>query len=322
MSATITVAEIVSAFGTYIGTNQQQILKLLTQPTVSEKFMTTVASRDLEWRAAKAVIDDVVQGFQKAWTPKGTAVFTPRTIAQRRHKFDIAFYPDEIVESWLGFMADESTDRKSWPITRYILEQLILPKVLDNRELKLIAKGDYAAVVADTAQATGLSMDGFCTILEDAHTAGTSSMNFISLDALTATNIFDMIEEFAKSVDELYQTLNMNVFVSRSIYAAYHRRRRDLHGEDNNYTGAKDLIEGYNMTLVPLPSMAGKDIILATPKENFIRLINRNDGASNIAVENVDRQIKIYADWYEAVGFGIDEAVFAYVPEAGESGSL
>ncbi len=322
MAATITVADIISEFGTYLGQNTTQILKLLTQPTESQKFMTTIASKELEWRASKAVIDDVVQGFQKGWTPKGTAAFTPRSIVQRRHKFDIAFYPDEVVDTWLGFLADEATDRKTWGITRYILEQLVLPKVLENRELKLIAKGDYASVVADTAQATGLSMDGFCTQLEDAKTAGTSAINFITLDKLTPTNIFDQVEEFAAAVDAMYQNMNMPIFVSRGLYMAYHKRRRDLHGLDTNYNGMADIIEGTSLKLTPLPSMAGKDIIFTTPKENFIRLINRNDGASNIAVENVDRQIKIYADWYEAVGFGIEEAVFASVPAAADSGSL
>jgi hypothetical protein len=60
--------------------------------------------------------------------------------------------------------------------------------------------------------------------------------------------------------------------------------------------------------------MAGENVIFTTPKENFIRLMNRNNGASSISVESVDRQIKVFADWYESVGFGIEEAVFAYVP--------
>jgi hypothetical protein len=322
MAATITVSELKSEFGTYIGSNMRDILKLLTQPTESQKFMTTIATQDLEWRAAKAVIGDLVQGFQKAWTPSGTAAFTPRAIVQRRHKFDISFYPDEVVDSWLGFLTDESKGRAQWPITKYILEQLVLPKVLENRELKLIGKGDYEAPTDDQAQATGKSMDGFCTILEDAKTAGTSNINFVTIDALTSTNIFSQVEEFARQVDELYQSLSMNVFVSRGLYMAYHKRRRDLHGMDTNYNGMADIIEGTNMKLVPLPSMSGKDIIFATPKENFIRLINRNDGASNISVESVDRQIKIFADWYESVGFGIEEAVFASVPAAEDSGSL
>lgn len=319
MATTLTLTEIISEFGTYLGENQSQVLKLLTQPTESQKFMTTIATRQLEYRMAKAVIDDVVQGFQKAWTPKSTLTFTPRTIAQRRHKIDLEFYPDDVFESWLGFLTNEAIDRKNWPITRYIIEQLMLPKVLDNRELKLIGKGDYAAVSPSTAQATGLSMDGFVTQLEDAYAAGTSNINFIELDALTDENIFEQIELFAGSVDELYQSIAMRVFVSRNNYRRYMLKRRDLHGADVNYQGGNYTLEGTNMILTPLPSMTGKDVIFATPQENFLRVINANDGASNIAVENVDRLIKVYADWHEAVGFGIEEAVFAYVPEESES---
>ena len=175
----ISVSELKSAFGTYIGTNQKDILTLLTQPTESQKHMTTIASADLEYRASKAVVDDLVQGFQKGWTPKGTATFTPIAIPQRRHKFDWEMYPDDIVDSWLGFMADEKTTRTVWPISRYILEKLILPKINDNRELKLIAKGVYEAPTIGTAQATGKSMDGFITILEKLKIAGGSNINFI-----------------------------------------------------------------------------------------------------------------------------------------------
>ena len=310
----ISLSQLKEAFGTYIGTNQKDILVLLTQATESQKHMTTIASADLEYRASKAVVDDLVQGFQKKWTPKGTATFTPIAIPQRRHKFDWEMYPDDIVDSWLGFMAQENTDRKVWPISRYIIEKLILPKINDNRELKLIGKGVYEAPVADIAQATGKSMDGFITILEKLKTAGTSNVNFIILDALTKDNIFDQVEAFAEGVSDLYQDIPMEVFISRKWYAAYHKKRRDLHGQDTNYAGQKDVIEGSNMTLVPLPSMNGKDVLFCTPRENFIRLMNRNDGASNISIESIDRQVKVFADWYESVGFGIEEAVFASVP--------
>ena len=314
MSETIQLNELKSAFGTYIGSSQKDILRLLTQPTVSEKFMTTVASADLLYRASKAVIDDLVQGFQKGWTPKGNAKFTPLSIPQRRHKFDIEFYPDEVFDTWVGFLTNESSERKSWGISKYILEMLVIPKILENRELKLIAKGKYEEPVPGTPQAVGFSMDGFLTILEEKRAAGTSNINFISLADLTPANIFDQIEKFAEGIGVLYKDMPLNVYLSRSWYTAYHKKRRDLHGQDNNYDGARDIIEGTNMTLTPLPSMAGSNVIFTTPKENFIRLINRNKGASRISVEAVDRMLKIFADWHESVGFGIEEAIFAYVP--------
>lgn len=327
MSATISVSELISEFGTYIGTNQKDILQKLVQKTFSQNFMTTKASRDLEYRAAQAVIDDVVQGFQKAWTTKGTPEFTPISISQRRHKVDLEFYPDEVFESWLGFLTDEKTDRKTWPISRYIIEQLLVPKVNDNRELKLIAKGDYEAVVAGTAQATGKSMDGFCTILKDKYTEGTSNINFFN-DASTfisggptSSNIVTFLETFVDWIDELYQGIEMPIFVSNAWYRAYMRKYRNLYGSNADFMkeDARSVVDFSLNRLQPLPSMAGENVMFCTPKPNFIRLINQNEGASNINLENVDRKIKVYADWHESVGFGIEEAIFAYVPESSES---
>lgn len=314
-AATISVSEIVSEFGTFIGQSEAQILRLLTQPIESTKYMSVKATKEGSYKMSKAVIGSIVQGFQKAWTPTGTPTFTPRTILQRRHKFDMAFYPDEIVDSWLGFLSDESIDRKAWPISRYILEQLILPKVAEDRELRLLGKGVYEEPEEDAAQAVGKSMDGFVTQLEDAYDDGGSNINFIALDGgMTALNVFENIEDFAAKIDPLYQYNNMRIFCSRGIYMAYHKRRRDLYGTMPTYNPANDIIEGTNLILTPLPSMTGKDVIFATPMDNFVRLLNRNDGASNIQVESVDRQVKIWADWHENVGFGIEEAVFAYVP--------
>jgi len=314
---TISVEELKAAFGTYIGTNQKDILRLLTQPTVSEQHMTTVVSADLVYRASKAVIEDLVQGFQESWTPKGTTTFTPISILQRRHKIDLTFNPDKVFNTWLGFMTDESTDRKTWPITKYMIENLIIPKVQSNRETKLIGTGKYEEPVEGTPQVVGKSMDGFCTILKELKASGDSRINFIDLEPLTLDNIFDQVEAFSMAVDELYQSVEMEVFLSRKWYAAYHRKRRDLHGLDQNYTPEKSLIEGTAMTLVPLPSMKGENIMFTTPKENFIRLLNRNNGASNLSIESIDRQIKVFADWHESVGFGIQEAIFAYVPGQG-----
>ena len=286
--------------------------------------MKTVATKDLEWRAAQAVISNLVQGFQKAYTPKGVATFTPLTLVQRRHKFDLEFYPDDIFESWIGFLAAEDKDRKVWPITRYIIDELVIPKVNENRELFLIGKGVYAAPVNGVAQNTGKSMDGFCTILEKEYNNIDTKVNFFDggeTGPLDKENVVEFVEEFVDWISELYQGIAMNIFVSPTMYRAYRRKYRDTYGSDNDFKGETNIVLDSNKKLVALPSMAGKEILFATPKENFIRLINANDGASNIAVESDVRKIIVFADWHEAVGFSMGEAVFAYVPDISGSTS-
>jgi DNA repair protein RadC len=98
-------------------------------------------------------------------------------------------------------------------------------------------------------QALGLSMDGFVTILKNKHTAGGSNMNFITLDALTVDNVFDQLESFGDQVGDLYKDMAMNIFLSRKWFAAYHKKRHDLHGTDTNYDGMTTMLEGTNITL-------------------------------------------------------------------------
>jgi hypothetical protein len=319
----VSLTDLKNEFGTYIATAQKDILKRLTQKTESMKYMKTISSKDLEHRAAQAVIDDLVQGFQKGFTPKGTATFTPLTLVQRRHKIDMSFYPDDVVESWIGFLADIGKTRKEWPITRFIIDELVIPKVDENRELLLIGKGKYEAPVTDVAQATGKSMDGFVTILEEQFADPATKVNFFDggvVGPMTKENIVEFVEEFVDWISELYQGIPMNVYLSPSWFRAYKRLFRETYGTNSDFNGQNEVILDSNKKLIALPSMAGKDVIFCTPKDNFIRLTNANEGASNIEIQADVRNILVFGDWYESVGFGVAEAIFAYVPETG-SGS-
>ena len=318
--AVLDIAQLKADFGTFLGTSEKDILKVLTQPTESMQFMTTVKQND-DFRAAQATIAAITQGFQKGWTPKGTPAFTPLIITHKRHKFDVEIYPDEIYGSWLGFLADESKSREQWPLTKYILYKMLLEQVAQDRELSLIGNGAYAAIVDGVAQDTGLSMDGFLTILKAAHASGTSAMNFADeCVAITASNVITEVEKFADTITGPYKSIPMNVFCSPENLTFYTRKRRDIYGANQDYGKFGNVsIDGTQLTLQALPSMIGSDIIFATPKANFIRLLKLNDGASRPFVETSKRQVFLYADWYENVGFALAEAVWAFVPDPGSA---
>ena len=320
MANTIDITQLKSDFGTFLGNNENDILKALTQPTESMAFMTTVKQNE-DFRAAQATIASLVQGFQKGWTPKGTPKFTPLTIGHKRHKFDVEFYPDEIYGSWLGFLADESKNRTEWPLVKYILYKLVLDQVAQDRELSLIGTGVYADPVDGTAQVVGKSMNGFLTLLKLAHASGTSKINFAQANvAITAANVFTQVEKFADSINGVYKKIPMPVFCSPENFTFYVRKKRDLYGTTQDYGKfGNAMIDGTSLTLQPLPSMIGSDVLFCTPKSNFIRLIKLNDGASVPFIETSKRQVSIFADWYENVGFAIEEAVFAFQPDPGSA---
>jgi len=322
MTPTINIDEIKSEFGTWLGQNQSQIRTLILQKTESTDQMTRII-QDEDFRASKATIDHLVQGFQKKWTPKGNATFTPITIIHRRHKVDVEFYPDEIMGSWLGFMAQEDINREQWPISRYVFEVLMADKIAEDREMTMYATGEYEEPTEDIAQDTGKSMDGYCTILKTKLLAGTSNINFVTgLGAFTILDIFEQVEKFADGLKQVYKRKPMNVCIAPEWFTAYLRRRRDLYGGNVDYKGMINyLIDGTPLTLTPLAGMAGQNLMFATPKENFIWLTKLNNGISNPTFESYHRMISIHGDWHENVGFAIEEAITCAVSEEEASAS-
>jgi len=323
---TIDVDDLQTEFGAYTQQTKRDIMLSLTQKTKSMEYMTTKMAQD-NWKAAHGTITSVVQQFTPKWTPLGTGRFTPLEITNRQHKINVPITPADVLHSWVAFLYDERLEPQQMPIVKYIIENLIIPKVADDRELKLIGKGDYSALDwsgvsdGDAGQATGSGMDGFCTILEDLKSAGDTDVNWL-LDGVTLTsnNIIDQVNDFVDGIDEVYQGKDMKIFCDLTRYKMYKRAYRDLYGSENYSSEFSDIIDFSNNRLTPLPSMAGKAILFATPKENFIRLRHLNEGTSKIYMQAYNYDVKVFAEYWEAVGFGIKEAIFAYVPDSG-SGS-
>lgn len=314
---TIDVDDLKSEFGTFISQTEKPVMLKLTQKTESMLEMTTKVAIT-EWRASSAYINSVVQQFSSKWTPLGSSSFTPITIHNRRHKINVPITPDEINDSWLSHLYDESLTPAEMPITKWIIDYLILPKVEEDRELKLIATGKYTEfgtppATGDSGQATGLSMDGFITqLVKYYEDKANNNINFISLGPVTSANVVDKMEQFVDSIDELYQAKKMNVFTSATRYKQYKRLYRDSFPTTKNDDNS-DTIDFSVQMLKPLPSMATVNHFFCTPKDNFIHLKHKNTGASKIWMQAEDYDVKVFAEWWEGVGFAFEEAVFAYI---------
>ena len=80
--ATTTTA-IVSEYGAYYqdaGQNKKRILNLLSQGRELTDLATPIRTDDTIFRLANATFSSLVQGFQKAFTPKGGVAITPNEI--------------------------------------------------------------------------------------------------------------------------------------------------------------------------------------------------------------------------------------------------
>lgn len=326
----LSVADIITDYGAYYinsGQGKDRLLKLMYSKSFTPSICTRKTTVDTVYRLGNVEIDEVVQGFQKAFTTKGTATFTPQTIQLRGIKIDQSLTPDDIEESWLGFLTGlDDVERKNWPIVRYLAEELIMARKEHDMERKVYYQGTYVAPTTNVAGNAINALTGLRKLMTDSISGNTGVVDLSGiLDAFTDANIFEQVEEFVAKVLDTNEELAAEDFVvalSPKWKRKYLQDKRNTHGVDVNYQANKltvDFME--NFTLVGLPSMNGYDEIWATPKKNLIHVMNRNR-INPLKVENVDRTVKIYGDWWEGIGFGINEYVFAGLIDASEdSGS-
>lgn len=313
----VEITNIVAEFGNYYineGQNMSRLLSNIRQKSVTPSFAKPLIVDSDVYRFSNVTLGEIVQQFQKEFTPKGDVAFEPNEIRLRNLKIDLSLYPDDVKSSWLGFLGSiEEQERKNWPITRYLLETEVVPQIPQDMETKAYFKGVYVPVVSGTPGTAAGSMDGVKKLL-DAGVVG--NMNAVALSAaLSTANIFDSVEEFVDNFASELSGTKMRVYMSPSWVRAYFRDKRNSHGGDANYSISGINIVDFmpNVEIVALPSMEGEDYIWATPVDNFLYL-RKSGSMQTPKVEEAKRGVFLMLDWYEGIGFGYDQLVYVYKP--------
>ena len=313
-------SEIVTAYGAYYEkspANKERILSQLSQGIVTPTYCTPIKTDDTVFKLSEITTGNLVQGFQKQWTPKGDPKFTPNELRLYHMKVDIDLFPDDLQATWLGFLSTGKFAKKDEPLIKFLIEhesQGIIAKINSDMELMEYGKGVYLAPTSGTAGVTGKSMNGFITQLQ----AGVddASINSVDIGALNKDTIFDQVELFTDGIFDQYQGVKMNVFMSLKRYKEYHRDKR----AQGFYTISTDAQVKNNVDFTPqdvvyLPCLNGTDTIFATPQANMLHLTKNENNKSNIKIEEYRRTVSFIADWWEGVGFGVNGVVWTNLQE-------
>lgn len=322
---TIDTIELQKEFGKYVSSERIEIIKGLMGKTESTQYMSTVMTDKVEIRAQQAAIDSVLQQFTPNWTPKGKAKFTPLTIKNFKCKINTAIVPSDIMEDILGYLYDEDLKPEDMPVVRYIIQQLIFPKLDEEREIAL-AIGEFKESTAtkdgDDATEANEVMDGYITQLrrykKDSKIPITWLLNGIALDDAK------LVEQIEKAVDEvkpLYKKKTMFIHADPELVTRYGKAYRKLYPWLKNEDGEKIKVDFSKFTFAPLEGMRGTGAFFITPKENFKHLASKDPQTTKFWMATENYKAKIFAEWWEATGFWIAEAIFAYLPPEEAAGS-
>ena len=319
-NTTIDTTELQREFGKYVSSERLQIIKDLMGTTESIRYMSTIVTDKTEVRAMQSAIDSVLQQFVPYWTPKSKSTFTPLTIKNFKCKINVQIKPSDIMEDILGYLYDENLDPKDMPIVRYILYQLIFPKLAEEREQALavgVYKENSVSQDGGTASAALDCMDGYVTQLKALKTAENDKVTWLLDGTALSTDGETLLSQIDQAVDQvkpLYRNKTMFVHADPDLVIKYSRAYREKYPWLKNQDGEKVKIDFTNFTFAPLEGMRGTGVFFITPKENFKHLMSKDPQRTSIRMETNHYNVDIMAEWWEACGFWLAEAIFAYIP--------
>lgn len=318
----IDVTDLNAELGTVMpaGVRLDVLTKRIYNGFADAQYFTKVQS-NTDYKASAALMTEVSQQFTPAWTPKGTGKFTPISIKYRRHKVNVEILPAEILKSWLLYLYEQGKTQAEMPIVKYMIENHILPKITDDITLAMIGKGKFVEVSnakdGDEGSAASASMDGYETILVEGRKDNKCKMNFYKnardFKTMTDSEILKYVDDFVDAISPLFAG-RLELHCSPEFLTRYKRADFAVNGK---YTGMENdgKIRFTSFSLIPLQSMYNSPILFATPRENFVMLVDLASAdkcINKIAEENY--KVKVFGEYSLATGFKIAEAVYAAVP--------
>jgi hypothetical protein len=307
--AGLDISAINTELGAYWRVYQKEIWRKLFTELELEKYMRKVPNVTDEYVVPSSSNTELLQPFQKAWTPKGSVAFDARINKVRQIKIDYLLDSmDEIYRSYLAFMADETTERKNWPLVKYIVMNHIIPGMREELN-QISATGNYAAPTPGTAGAYLTSTDGILTIVADEITA--TNLTPITTGVVTQSDALDKFETFNDSMPVKYRDMAGVILCSATLARYYQRDYRANFGSFNALDSKDNLkLDATKKVIVGLECFEGSQRMLFTPQNNLLCMYDKIDVPSSFEFQVENRTVKILGDFKRGYGFGNLSEVF------------
>lgn len=315
--ATINVQDVAKEVAEYVKNNTDVVSAGVYSDEITiNKYCKTVTAVKGKFPSFHKILGHVVQGFKAEWQALGEAEFKHKMLQNFRQKVNFPVVPDEILNTWLAELYVEGKTKEEQPISKHILEDLML-KVVDDLD-DLSQSGVYNQATASGGY--GASLDGYATQVTNALNNATHPAFRIPLNAITSVNILDEIKSFEKQLPKKTRKKVKRIFMSDTLALTY----ADAYFEANKvavtYTGPDSFKTPLlKLEIVGLPNIP--DNIIWAPVDGIMgRLIDVFDKPQVTDVQVQDYVLKIFMDWFLGYDFFINELVYVAVFDGSDRG--
>lgn len=304
----INIDEVVQEYGDHYidgGQGIQQLQEVIMERTDKLKIYPLYPTNDTILRFATSKIGGVLQAFQKDFTLlNGNEVeFIPQDVPLYHFKIDESISPDEIMPSWLGFLAENKLDRSEWPIVRYIVEKLIWPKFYEELETEEVFKGVQGTITPGTALGAGHVMNGIRKQIRDGYAAGLTNQITLGAVPTDPVDFVTYVENFVKAIPKRIRKHIKHVEMSSENEELFRIGNDEKY--NTNYErqpNTSTVRNNSNITVFGSDDMEGSDMIYATIHTNKVCGMKAMENRGRFDVQKNHRNVDLMTDFYIGVG--------------------
>lgn len=315
--ATMNIEDVQKELNEYISNNKEIVSAGVYSDAIQlNPYCKTITAVKGKFPSFHKVMGHVVQGFKAEWQKLGEAEFKHKMLQNFRQKVNFEIIPDEVLNTWLAELYVEGKTAEEQPISKHIMDDLMI-KVTDDLD-DLSQSAVYDALNSDGQY--GNSLNG----IEQQRVAALANTDHpafkIPLDAIVPSNVLDVFKAFEKGLPSKMRKKIKRIFVSENIAMEYADQYEQAYGTNVNYTEAGNIkTPRLKFEIVGLSGVPD-DFFVATVEGNLARLIDVFDKPQVTDIQKQDYVLKIFMDWFLGYDFLINEITFIGVFDGSDRG--
>lgn len=318
LASAIDIDDLVTEYGAFYKNDPDRRAKLKSKLyNTTGKFdslfmeVPTDSTRE-EWGYSEHT--EVLQPYQEGWTSKGDHTILPNPYKLFWAKYDLDYFPDQLVNSWAGFLRANNLSVDECPFVQYVIEEHIIPRGHQDWNDKVAFLGAYSAPTAGTPGAAGTTADGVRKLIRDHNTAGTITPISMGAPPTDPVLFCKYMEEMTALIPEQYRTMGMVWRMRDTLRLRYLEGFEELHTKFY----AKGDVNVENMPIYQYPhitvqgfeNMGTSNMIFASPKSNSWKLMKGSAKKEILKVETLKRQLFLFTDFHAGYWFEDPRMVF------------
>ncbi len=310
MAETILIDDVVKELNTFLVNNPKLISAAINRAEIPlDKHTKPLTKVKGKYPQAHTLLTDVVQGFSTEWNELGEMRIKHKILQNYHQKVNFAIIPAEILSSYFAELYAEDKKPEDMPISKYIIDNELLPKVIENMGW-LSVNGVFDPARLDEF---GYSMNGIVKLLADMKAAvvdadmKTPTPFKIPINALTDTNIVDQVTAWERKIPSKLKRKIKKVFMSENNVERYILDYEEKFGQNKFQNDVLKTRLG-KREIVSIPDMETDDIF-GTTENNFRRLIDVFDEPKITDVQKQDYKVKTFMEFWKGYDFLIEELV-------------